>query len=274
MKIHRVTRQLGQIEILVTKAHHQILQPNHALHVIQVAIGYRIGFIQVVVQHFFHVVCLHGRVQPHHIILVRHDGADFQVTQQEHALHDVLFHRFHSTFFGTFLDDGLDFLFRHLAVFFPDTQKIEYKFGALRQQPHERRGDNGQHVHRARHKLGHRLRHAQSDALGHQLSEHNRQISHQHDDDGLCQHRSIGRRDAARLQQIRQVHGNLVAGINTGEDADERDANLHRGKKLVRIPRKVKGFLRRLAAFLGLGGQARLARGNHCHFGHGKHPVQ
>ena len=73
-------------------------------------------------------------------------------------------------------------------------------------------------------------------------------------------------------------HPNVVryggSGVETGQYADERDADLDGGKKTVRLVGEFQCLPGGLVAFFGLCFQTRLARGDHGDFRHGEHSVQ
>ena len=122
MKIRSLMNQRRQLKIGIRQMYNQIFQVYNSFHMIQVTVGYRIKLKQVFIYYRSDFVGSHIHVQPDNITLVCHDRADFQIAQQEYTLHDIFLYRLYLSFFGSLLDDRLDFLFGHLIVGFLDSQ--------------------------------------------------------------------------------------------------------------------------------------------------------
>ena len=69
---------------------------------------------------------------------------------------------------------------------------------------------------------------SQGKALGDQLAEHQRDVGHHHHDGAEGQLLGIGREQGYVADHRGQLLGISRAAVYAGEDADQRDADLHR----------------------------------------------
>ena len=95
----------------------EVFQQNDTYNFINVIVGTnrigRVFFFRYFPANGFHVVVF---IKIYQIAGVCHEGSDFAVAQFKNALHNVLLDVLNLATLGAFLDDGLDFFFRHLAV--------------------------------------------------------------------------------------------------------------------------------------------------------------
>ena len=265
---------VGEGELILVEEEDEVLQPDDAQHVVKRTVDHRIGLEEVLLEDCLNLVLRVVDVERHRVGAVGHERADLEVAQEEHPLHDVLLHLLHFAVFLSFLHNRLDFLFRHFALGFLDAEQVEHHLGALRQNPHEGCGDEGEEVHRACDGLRGFLRQTQSDALRYKFTEDDGQVGHKDDDDGLCRQSGIGGREAGIRQQLGEVVGKCGAGVDTGQDADEGDTDLYGGEEAVGVVGKFQRHLGGLASLLEVGREARLTRGDDRYFRHGKDAVK
>ena len=119
-----------------------------------------------------------------------------------------------------------------------------------------------------------RLGRAQRDLLGHDLTDDQRDIGREHDDEaeadgvrGLAARPSACKRSRHRLAQLR-------AGKSAGEDRDQGDAALHGRQEAARVGGEVERALGAAAAALGHRLQPRLARRDDRQLAHRQNAVQ
>ena len=120
--IVRLLHHLLEIQMIVlAQSRHVILDGKNADHVVDIAVHNRILLEYGALNGLDDLILGHFEVQPYDIVTQCHDGADAQVTQCEHALHYILFHRRHLSLILAFLDYGLDLILSHLGLPFLDT---------------------------------------------------------------------------------------------------------------------------------------------------------
>ena len=130
-----------------------------------------------------------------------------------------------------------------------------------------------QDPHRPRHQRRGPLRIGHGDPLRHQLAHDQRQVGddHDHDDEG---HRLAIRRDEGdAIENDAELFGQRRAAIGAGEDADQRDADLHRREKPARIGEQIEGDPGAGAALGRERLEPRLPRGDDRQLRHGEHAV-
>ena len=88
---------------------------NHTLDIINLPVTYRVngmGFPEdFFLDHLFSLI----QVEPDDITSVCHQGSDIPVAQVEYPFYNFLFCFFNGSLFGSFTDDGFDFIFRYIA---------------------------------------------------------------------------------------------------------------------------------------------------------------
>ena len=139
-------------------------------------------------------------------------------------------------------DDGAQFLLGddvvRLALL---PEQAEHQRTRLVEDPGERRGDARHPRHQRRDGNRDAFRRAQRELLGHQLTDDQRHIGGQHDDDAETQPCRQQRVDAEpRHQPVGRRSRQLLAGEGTVEDGDQRDADLRGGQELARIRRQLQ----------------------------------
>ena len=135
-------------------------------------------------------------------------------------------------------------------------EQTEYESRAFGKHPNERRSDNRQIVHRARHSLRHLLRRAHSNALREQLAKYQRQIRDNRDNRDLRRFIGITRRYSARaLQESGKIVAQLRAGINTRQYAYQRNAYLNGRQETIRFIGQLQCSPRRAVSFFPIGSQ-------------------
>ena len=271
----RGAHHLRQRESGFVEPAEQVLEVDYSDDRVEVAVGYGVGVEQVVLDDVLDLVAGGVRVEPYHVAAVGHDRSDVAIAQVEHAFDDVLLDLFDLAFGGAFLNDRLDlFLGYPVSVDRIDTQYAKHAGRAFRQQPDERQRDLRQQAHRPRHDLGYAFRGAHADSLGNQLAQNQRQISDRDYDDYLSdRHRMRLERWNSR-EHFPEALGQHVARVDTRQDTDQRDSDLNRGEKNVRIAREFQRGLGGPASALGVGFEPRLAGRDHRDFRHRQDSVE
>ena len=142
------------------------------------------------------------------------------------------------------------------------------------EQPDERRGRDRQPPHRPRHDDRDRLGRAKRELLGHQLADDQRQEGDEDDDDAEADRlRGLGL-ETENTQALGHRAAEAGARISAGQNADQRDPDLHGRQEAARIGRQCERALRAAAAGLGAGAQPRLARRDDRQLAHREHAVQ
>ncbi|MNV34777.1 hypothetical protein D3C71_1262080 [compost metagenome] len=254
-------------DILVIAAIHRVTRERMVAHGVQV-FG-RIG----------------GRVQPGNAVARGHQAVGGTVAQAHDAIH-------HVALVG--VDDArlVALGHQHADLFFRDRCRLglaqaddaQHQLGGARQQPHAGGGNARQPAHRHRDKAGDVFRTGQGEAFWHQFAEDQRQVGDQRDGQHLADEARIRLRFAdqreggrqrreGRLQLLGNRAANGVATVDTGQDADQGDADLHRGQEILWFFRE---FQRPRGALAGAGHllEAAFARCHDRHFGHGKEAVE
>jgi len=112
--------------------------------------------------------------------------------------------------------------------------QAEDQRAAIVEQPDQWRGNARQQFHRLGHDQCDAFGRTQGDLLRYQFTDHQRGISgqadHQHETE--CDRQFLAH--AQRMQSLRHRSAEAGAGISAGDNADQRDPDLHRGEKLAR----------------------------------------
>ena len=179
--------------------------------------------------------------EPDDIAPVCHEGGDVAVAEVEYPFDDLLFGLLYGALFGAFADDGLNFLFRDVVIGSLDVQESEQEACCLVEEPYERPGEGDEQSHWSGHPFGDRFGGVEAQAFREQFSQDEGEEGEQdHDDGGGCRY-SIRFDGRHPLQQAHDVINDLIAGINTGEDTDQGDADLDGGQEGVRMAGQFKG---------------------------------
>ena len=119
-------------------------------------------------------------IQHHHVAARHHERADLPVVQPEHVAHHGVLVRFDHARRGALGQHGVDLFFGHglVAVVF-DAHHLQQAVGRDGQQAHKGFGGTRQPVNRPRHQPRQRFGVRLANALGHQFTDHNGEISDQ-----------------------------------------------------------------------------------------------
>ncbi len=156
----------------------------------------------------------------------------------------------------------------------PYAEKANQQAGGCVENPHQRRGNPGKQRHRPRHNQRNRHGCAQCQLLGHQLSDNQTEIgckrNHQRKT-GI-----IGKfiRNAQTRQPLAHRSAQTRARIGTGDNTDQRNANLDGGEEFARIGRQSHRSACCPAAFFLGSLQARCARRHNRKLRHGKDAIE
>ena len=118
------------------------------------------------------------------------------------------------------------------------------------------------------------FRHGHADAFRDELPEDERQVGDGDDDNRFGDAVSVWGQHLRACDDDREVGGESFARIETGQNADERDADLYGGQEPVRFAGECEGCAGGLAAAAGFRLQPRPARRYQCYLGHRKDAVQ
>ena len=274
VEVDRFAYQFFEAEAGLPYAQDIVLEREHSDHMVEVSVGHGIGLEEILLNGVPDLLLAHLLVEPHYVAPEGHDGVDLEVAEREHPLHDVLLHRRDLALVGAFLDYRLYLLLRDLGLLALHAEDLYHEARALGEQPNERGHYRRNYLHRSCDGLGDLLGSAQGYPLGHEFAEDYGQISHQHHYYSLCDGRRQPGRHAGPDEQVRKCRGYLVAGEDTGQDSDQRDAYLYGREEPVRIGSQLQGRLRALAALVGLRLEVGLARRHHGHLRHGEYSVK
>jgi len=204
-----------------------------------------------------------------------HQRTDRPVAHAEHPVDDLLFDLLDLAALATLLNDGLDLFFRDPGFGgLPAREEPEHEIGRMGEQPDERRGDCPGELHRNRHDLGDRFRIGQPDALGDQFTQHEREEGHDHQHDDEAERVGIGLEGRYAGDHGRHVVGDGLAAVDTGEQADQRDADLYGREQLAGGLLEADGRLGAPVALLGGKGEPVLPRRDQGDLGHREYPVE
>ena len=115
---------------------------------------------------------------------------------------------------------------------------------------------------------------AHGQPLGHQFADDERKVGNDQYDEAQTGFWWYAPRPGNALRVLRQPLRHAAAGEGAGQDADECDADLHRGEQSIGRLRQLQRDFSAGVAFLDPVLQPRLARRDHRHFRHGKHAVR
>lgn len=120
--------------------------------------------------------------------------------------------------------------------------------------------------HRPGQETGDFFRFVDGNALGYDFTEDDRQIGDEGDDARQADRIGIIFQAGDLGDVFRQGPGHFRAPVDTGEQADQGNAELDHGKHLIRIFTQFQDDGRRFAAFIGQGFQPRLMAADDGHF--------
>ena len=181
--------------------------------------------------------------EPDDIAPVGHEGGDIPVAQVENPFDDLLFSFFNGALFGAFADDGLDLFFGDVVVGALDVQEPEQYACCFVQQPYERPGQGDEDPHGSGHPFGDRFGGVQAQAFRQQFSQDKGQEGEQDHHDGGGGRFCVGLDRWYALQCGDNIIDDLIAGIDTCEDADQGDAYLYGGQEGIRVAGQFEGGL-------------------------------
>ncbi|MNM79300.1 hypothetical protein D3C81_912270 [compost metagenome] len=267
------------------QARHQGLHLEDAGDVLIVASVHRIARERMVA----HRVKVLGRVgsgiQPGDAVARGHQAVGGTVAQAHDAIHHVALMGVDDACLVALGHQHADLFFRDRGRFgLAQAEDAQHQLGGARQQPNAWCGNAGQPAHRHRDDAGDILRAGQGKAFWHQFAEDQCQIGDQRDRQHLAEEAGIRLRFADQREGGRQRReGGLqllgdraadgVTAVDTGQDTDQGDPDLHRGQEILRFFRE---FERPRGALAGAGHllEAAFARCHDRHFGHGKEAVE
>ena len=205
-----------------------------------------------------------------------HDVAHAPLAEPQRLGRHRLLHRLEHSFRPSGLQQVLDVVDRHARlVLSVGAEQEEHRRGRDAHAPDERLGDPGEELHGGRDEAGKRLRPAEGQPFGHQFAEQQREEGEHRHEDG--ERDRFGHAGEARRAVGRDPGGNVahqpVATVGRRQRADERDADLHRGEKLVGTRRQFERLPGRLVAVLGHLPQTAAPAGDDRHFGPGEKSV-
>ena len=216
-----------------------------------------------------------GDIQPDDPRARRHHFADAPVAQGEHALEKVALRLVKHPGPLALLDERTHVLRRHGRLrLWAESDDAEDAIGECAQEMDHRRC----HARDAVHGPGKRERDGegavQRDALRHEFAEHHGK--HGEDEHHGAERHCIrhARERGHGPEEIRQRAGERRPGIGAGEDADERDADLHGGQKAIGRFREFQRDARPRVALRRELAEARLPRRDERDFGHGEKAVR
>ena len=167
---------------------------------------------------------------------VGHDITDVHVGQAEDAIYQFRFLFFKGPEFDALFQEQLDFIFCNGQDFrFIDAHDFRNHRRRPGQNPYDRCTENGKIEHRPGQETGDFFRFVDGDALGHDFTEDNRQVGNEGDDARQADRIGIGFQARNLGYILRQRAGHGGSAVNTGEQADQGNAELDHGKHLIRI---------------------------------------
>ena len=167
---------------------------------------------------------------------VGHDITDVHVGQAEDAVYQFRFFFFKGPQFDALFQEQFDFIFRNGQDFrFIDAHDLRDHCRRPGQDPYDRCTEDGKVEHRPGQEAGDFFRLVDGDALGHDFAEDNRQIGDEGDDTRQADRIGIIFQSRNLGDVFRQGSGHFRAPVDTGEQADQGNAELDHGKHLIRI---------------------------------------
>ena len=208
------------------------------------------------------------------IVAVRHDRGNALFVQTQHIGDDRLLAFMKDPRLGTLLHQHVDLIVGHRRlVAAARADQAQDQPGRGGKQPDKRFTDFRQHTHRRRNQRSHLLRRKQTETLGHQLANDDREIG-QSDDDECQRNPACIRRQQRPLQEPgRQRLSQRVFADGAAQDTDRGNAHLDRRQEARRFVTQRQGGFRARTAVIGKLLQAGLARRNDGDFGHGENTV-
>jgi hypothetical protein len=205
-----------------------------------------------------------------------HHRADLPVVEAEHVAHHLVLLGLDDAGVHALFQAGGDLLFRHGAGRAArQPQQLQDGLRAGRQQRHEGLGGGGQPVHGPGHQPRHGLGKHLADALGHQLAEDDGEVGDQDDHEGRGgdERRLVGDAEGGD-DPVGQRPGEGRLADDAVEQADRRDANLHRRQPARGVVVQHHCRIGPTIATIHQHLQPGLARRRQAHLGHRKRPVE
>ncbi len=215
-------------------------------------------------------------VDPDHCVARHHDRAQRPVGEADDAFEEVALRLVEDAGVGALGDHRLDLLLGHRrsaprrgAARSPSTASVERRRNQTIGVP-----IGGEHGHRAGDEGGDALGVPERQPLRHQLADDQRDVGGGDHDDGEGQRAGDGGQCRYPAQHAGERLGQGGAGVGAGEDADQRDADLHRGEKSGRILAEPERPAGAAVAGPGHGLEPSPPGGDDGELGHGEEPVQ
>ena len=208
-------------------------------------------------------------VHPAHAQAWRHQIVDALVAEPEDAIDDLALGGLHDPRLSPLPDQDGDLLLRDSRVgrgLHPE--HAQDGAGGEAEEADQRARHARQPAHRARYQRGDRLGVAERQLLGHQFADDQREVGDDGDRDPEADLVAVGGQAGYPRDAAPDRGPQAVATECAGEDADQGDADLHRGEEAAGVVRQVERGLRARIARLGAPLQADLSGGGDGEFGH------
>ena len=254
---------------------HKILDVRDAHHVVGVFAIHRHARETRTAHELHDLVHRVGVLGHLHVNARHHDLARNCVAQVENLVNHALF----LVEQGVLLRDHVFDLFLRdvLAVVGAlDAQKRADAVRACLREPHEGLRQLAERTDGPRNRLGHALSVRKTDALGHELADHDGKIrDDERDDDRRGHRRYCGKgRDTERFHPRGKRLGKRVGRDGCGEEANERDGDLDGGQEVRGVGCEVECARGTFVALLGVMLERGALRGGKRHLGHRKVTVE
>ena len=214
-------------------------------------------------------------IQPDDPVARHHHRIRHAIAETHHAIHHLALIRIDDALLMAFRHEQSDFLFTdRLRLIVLDSNETQKRTVNRTQRQHNRLRGSCKSLQRDGNARCNFLRVRQRQALRNQLAEnHLRRRNRSH-----CSRESNRPRVIRGIRpKLRQVIRNELPECfttkQTGQNPNQRNADLHRREKVVRIIGKVERNLCAAARLRHLF-QAQLTRSHERHFGHGKKAIQ
>ena len=266
--------RFAEVEVGFCEVLEEVFEVDHADEFVELPVGDGVKTVRVAVDPFANLVGRHGDVDPDDFTAGRHHRVDRAVAERKDASYDLLFDHAHFAVVDALLDDRTDLLLRYLVVRLFEAQQSGDRRGAARKQPYERRGRHRECTHRPRDGAGDLLGRVHADTLGNEFAEDERQVGDDDDDRHLGRDRRRAQGNTQQSEFTAEFRSQRIAGVDTREDADERDADLDGREELVGILDDPERALRAGVSLPGTQFEVGTAGRDQCDFRHGEDAVE
>ena len=153
-------------------------------------------------------------------------------------------------------------------------EKFECGYGAFGKDPYERQCDFRQKIHGTSDQFGHTFRCAHADAFRNKLSDDQREIGYDDDDEGLGDGYGVSLEGFDQSDYLTEALCEDLTRIETGQNADQCNADLDRRKEGVRGVGQFKSGFCGFASFFYVSFETRFSGRYHCDFGHRQDAIE